>query len=476
MVLYGYITAFSYGIICLLAAALLYKLGMPKIYTRKFVHVFVGFEWVILYIFHGATYHFLLVCLAFLALLVIVAAKKLMPMISSDSDNALGTVYYAVSMSIMACVCLADKRFMMPFGIAVFCTSFGDGFAAVIGQSLRKFNPRIYKNKSLFGTFTNFVFCIASTVVIKLIFNLELSYFYIALIALFAVELELFTAKGLDNITLPIGTFLLSAFLMFYSDASEYVVPIILTLPVIAVVNAKKLLSAVGVYVALALDLIISFSLGNFGFSLLLLFLALGALSDGIKKRGKDADFSKKREVRTHTQVLANAFVAAICAVLFWACKNIVFAVAFAASLAEALADTLSSSFGYLSKGAFDVFKMKKCQKGLSGGMSVIGTASALVGAAFMGGVCILFGYTGLKFFLSVTVAAFLGTVFDSFLGSVFQVKYKCKICGKITEHKEHCALPADKYSGVSFINNNTVNFLSTAFAAALASLIYYLA
>ena len=119
MILKGYLIAFAYGIFCLLLSAFVYKLGVPKVFTRKIVHILVGFEWVILYIFHGATYHFLIVCLAFLTLLIVAAKMDLMPMISSESDNAPGTVYYAVSMSIMAIVCLFSSKFMIPFGIAV---------------------------------------------------------------------------------------------------------------------------------------------------------------------------------------------------------------------------------------------------------------------------------------------------------------------------------------------------------------------
>ena len=106
MIALGYVLAFLYGVFCLALAHVAYKLGMPKIYTRKLVHVLVGFEWVILYFFHGTTIHSLVVCLAFLALLFFVSRKNLMPMISSESDNSLGTVYYAVSMSVMAAVCL----------------------------------------------------------------------------------------------------------------------------------------------------------------------------------------------------------------------------------------------------------------------------------------------------------------------------------------------------------------------------------
>ena len=44
-----------------------------------------------------------------------------------------------------------------PFGIGVFCTSFGDGFAAIVGRLIRKHNPKIFGNKTLFGAITNFV-------------------------------------------------------------------------------------------------------------------------------------------------------------------------------------------------------------------------------------------------------------------------------------------------------------------------------
>ena len=66
MIVKGYLLSFGYGVLCLLAAFFLSRLGVKKTLTRKLVHIFIGFEWVILYIFHGATYHFLIVCLCFL--------------------------------------------------------------------------------------------------------------------------------------------------------------------------------------------------------------------------------------------------------------------------------------------------------------------------------------------------------------------------------------------------------------------------
>ena len=152
MVLTGYLSAVGYALACLLIAAFAYKLGLPKKYTRKIVHILVGLEWVILYHFMGPGLHFLIVCLLFLILLVVTHKTKLMPMISSEADNSPGTVYYAVAMSGVAAVGCFVPAVMLPFGIGVLCTSFGDGFAGVVGQLCAKKNPKIYKNKTLIGT------------------------------------------------------------------------------------------------------------------------------------------------------------------------------------------------------------------------------------------------------------------------------------------------------------------------------------
>ena len=157
MILKGYLFGALYGIACLCLALVLYKLGMPKKYTRKTVHILVGFEWFILYHFLGAGVHFLAVCLFFLALLAIAYRGRLLPMISSDADNAPGTVYYAVAMTGVAIVGCFVPEVMLPFGIGIMCTSLGDGAAGAVGQLVEKHNPRIYKNKTLLGALANLV-------------------------------------------------------------------------------------------------------------------------------------------------------------------------------------------------------------------------------------------------------------------------------------------------------------------------------
>ena len=93
MILKGYVFSLLYGVLCLALALLAYKHGMPKKYTRKLVHILVGFEWVILYHYMGTgSTHFLAVCLVFTALLALTYRGKLLPMISSEDNNSPGTV------------------------------------------------------------------------------------------------------------------------------------------------------------------------------------------------------------------------------------------------------------------------------------------------------------------------------------------------------------------------------------------------
>ena len=149
------------------------------------------------------------------------------------------------------------------------------------------------------------------------------------------------------------------------------------------------------------------------------------------------------------------------------------FVIAFVASLAEALADTVASGIGVLNPKAFDLFRMKHCKPGISGGMSVLGTASSLLAAMLMAGLACLFGLIDGGEFLLITASAFLGGVFDSFLGSIFQVKYRCTVCGEIVERDEHCASSTEKVSGLTFVSNDLVNLLGTLFAAAVAAALY---
>lgn len=472
-IVYGYLLSLGYALLCLLLAFIAYRCGVPQKYTRKLVHILVGFEWVILSHFMGPTYHFLLVCLFFLLLLLVAYCKKLMPMIASDGENALGTVYYAASMSVMAAAMLFWPGLLYPFGLAVVCTSVGDGLAGVVGQAIRRGNPRIYKNKSLFGTLSGFVGSFAASALLCRIYGIGLPWYALLAIALFAGELEAATGNGLDNITLPLGVCALAWFLLRFPTPYAYLFPILATPLLCMFVTSHHALTPRAVGAALLLDVCVSVSLGNFGFGLLLFFLAASILIDKCKKKFRPGADSadKKGACRDEWQVFANGLVPAVLAVLFLYAGRPFFAVAYVAALAEAFADTAASGIGAFSRGAYDLFRLRPCQKGMSGGVSWLGTAASLLASATVAGIALLWGKITAVGFVIALAAGFFGALFDSFLGSVWQVKYRCDACGAMTEREEHCGQPTRRVRGIPFMNNDLVNFLSGVFAAAVAAI-----
>lgn len=473
----GYLLSLLYAFACMGLSWLAHRLGLPKPYSRKIVHILVGFEWIILYHFFGAGLHFLIVCVFFTLLLYLVHRMDLAPMMSSDGDNAPGTVYYGVSMSLMALLTLWEPAFLYPFGIAVFCTSFGDGFAGVLGRLIRWGNRPIFRGKTWVGALSAFLFSLASVLVMSACFHLAISLWQACLIALFAAELELFTSHGLDNLTVPLGTAALSYAILTLPTVYHYILPILLTPLMIALVLSKRVLTPVGTACAVLADLSVSVALGNFGFALLAFFLISGVVLDRIKHRCRlhaaapqGAAEAKSDRTRDAVQVLANGLIPSVAALLFLLTGEGVFVIAYVAALAEALGDTAASSIGALAGRAYDPFRRCPCTPGLSGGMSWRGTLASLLGAVAAAAVALAFRVVSPVAAALCVAAAFLGTVLDSCLGSVAQVKYRCPCCDTVTERRYHCGQPTVHERGLPFLNNDGVNFLSGLFAASLAA------
>ena len=474
MLIKGYIFSMLYGALCLVFGMLAFKLGMPKKYSRKLVHILVGFEWVILYTFMGAGYHFLIVCLSFTALLCITHFGKMLPMMSSDGDNAPGTVYYGVAMSVLGFISMLVPEMMLPFGIGVFCTSLGDGFAGLFGQLVKKYNPHISESKTLIGTLVNLAVSFLVVFFFNTYFEMGLEIWHVLLISYTSAGIELVCKYGLDNIFVTLCTAFLTFAIINLPTFNYYIVPILLTPIVIYAVTLKKVLTKLGLLFAIILDIVISLTLGNSGFVLLLLFLFGSVIIDKIKVRRSEADtIAKKGDCRDHIQVIANGLVPMVMALMFSITMQRAFLLGYVASLAEAFGDTAASGIGSFSKNTFDIARLKRCDKGISGGISLIGTLAGVLGVMALSFVAYFFGIVDPFLLLIVSVSAFLGVLFDSILGSLLQVKYKCTVCGKITEREEHCEKRTKIHRGYPFFDNDVVNLLSGAFSAVLAVLLF---
>lgn len=466
-IILGYVLAVVYVLFAIGIALLFYRFGLPKKFTRKIVHILVAFEWSILSHFMGVTYHFLIVCVVFTAGLALSYFKKLLPAMSSDGENDPGTVYYGISMTVMTIITLFVPEMLLPFGVGVFCTSFGDGLAGVVGQLVKKNNPKVFRNKSLFGAITNLVVSFAVALIFKLSFGMELTVWHCVFIALLSTGLELIGAFGLDNLFISLGVAFFTYSLMTWDATMLYVLPIITAPFLIAVIIEKRALTVPGLILAMIMDLTVSAVFGNMGFLVLISFFVGALIADKIKKHRKREDtITKKEGTRDIIQVIANGIVPMFMAVMYGFTGELAFLIAFVASFAEAFADTVASGLGVYSKSTFDLFKMKKCECGISGGMSFIGTFSSLIAAVL---ISLYLGTLNWWYVLVSAVAAFLGVIFDSFLGSIFQIKFECRRCGKITERYTHCDEPTKQIAGFAFFDNDVVNLLSGVFSAGVA-------
>ncbi|MGA2641638.1 MAG: DUF92 domain-containing protein [Spirochaetia bacterium] len=191
-------------------------------------------------------------------------------------------------------------------------------------------------------------------------------------------------------------------------------------------------------------------------------------------------------------QVLANGGVGALCALLYKLTSESAWAIGFAVSFASSNADTWASELGVLSKGQpVSLSTFRPVTRGVSGGVSVLGSSMALAGALL---IAVVFGLE--NFSLKVVPGGFLrlagfvaagglvGSLLDSFLGATIQAQYVVQEAGQpptsapaLTERKTAPdGSPNKLVRGLSFINNDLVNFASCALVTVLGVLLAPLA
>lgn len=177
-----------------------------------------------------------------------------------------------------------------------------------------------------------------------------------------------------------------------------------------------------------------------------------------------------KHESRKISQLLANGGCGTVVAALYMLTNQDIFSVAFAAAIAEALCDSTASAIGTRVRGkCIDICSFQPIESGISGGVSVAGTMGCVVSALVVALLSLVFRLADISSMLIVFFSGIAGCFFDSYLGAKWQRKYRCKVCGAITEEGYHCGRKAELHSGSKYIDNDAVNFLSNTFSACIA-------
>jgi uncharacterized protein (TIGR00297 family) len=224
----------------------------------------------------------------------------------------------------------------------------------------------------------------------------------------------------------------------------------------------KKSLSESGVLAALILGTLLY---GFAGWQSYLILMVFFILSSFISKFNPDRVSSR----RTYVQVLANALVATGFGFIYFLTNNIDFLIVSVGSIAVSASDTWSSEIGRLSKhNPRHIFTFKVMGRGLSGGVSLLGFLASLLASTVFALLTLIITRNPL-YIIGVFVAAFLGSIIDSMLGTI-QIKYKDTVTGVLTEKPN---LNTTYYSGFKWISNNTVNFSANIVTSLL--LLFYL-
>ena len=205
-----------------------------------------------------------------------------------------------------------------------------------------------------------------------------------------------------------------------------------------------------------------------YGVVLLTFFVTSVALSRAGRARKKRIVDIGKGGPRDATQVLANGGVATVCAVCALLFHSVPWAAAFAGAYAAATADTWGTEIGTLARGApVSILTFRPIATGLSGGVTLPGTAAEVAGALIL---ALTAGALGVAPWFPVALAGIAGALVDSALGASLQVLRWCAQCQRTCETEPHvCGANTEIVRGANWMTNDGVNFACT-FAGALVA------
>jgi uncharacterized protein (TIGR00297 family) len=180
----------------------------------------------------------------------------------------------------------------------------------------------------------------------------------------------------------------------------------------------RKSLDIEGVILSNAVGVTIFLLGGFYAFLTLVLFFVAAETCTRIARRRP----SERHETRTAGNILGNS-AAAVVALWFDPWLGFGMQLAYYCAISAAMADTLSSEIGLLSKRKPRLITtLEEVEPGTDGAVSVLGTVAAILSAALIGLIhAILFG--NVLSVSAIIVAGTLGSMADSLAGAVFERK-----------------------------------------------------
>lgn len=454
------------------------KTNMDKTVCRKLTHIVSAFVWVICYCFFGCSLHWVILNIVGAAALGFVTLnKKFSAFQRDDAKSSPGMFYFGLSTALVALVCyLVGEELYLYTGVTYYCLALGDGLAPIVARLFGKHNLEIRPHKTVVGSLTVLVVSFLSTLIFSLVFDMGLDPVFMLSVAALTTVTEFYGFKGTDNIFIELFVF---AYLVLYHygmvTLALEIVPILSPILAAVAVGSRAMAADAGVTAFFLFAFV-----GFFGKGLVpILFIGiLFLISTVVSVIGKKIEKIKGcgdsgHAARRAKQIVAVGLFAIIALILHHMTAIPVFYYMFFLALTEQIADSMASDIGRLTKrGTVNIVTLRPIEQGISGGVSLLGTCSALISSFALMTVPLMLGAVSFKVYVWIAVIAFVGTLVDSVAGALFQSLYECESCGSKVETAMHCGRPTKIIKGVAVIDNVAVNYIAGLATCAIGALL----
>ncbi len=202
----GIIVSFIYVFAVIFLAGFLERFGKEA--SRKTVHILVANWWLIAMIFFTSPLWAAFVPACFVLLNGLSYRFNLFSaMERGEGRGDLGTVYYAISLLILALFSFSPYGSPIIGGLGILVMGYGDGLAAVIGKKYPLGPYRLGGNqKSLSGSLTMFLSSFLVSFLFLSLTGQSRTLVPALALSVIATVLEAMTPWGLDNLTVPLLT------------------------------------------------------------------------------------------------------------------------------------------------------------------------------------------------------------------------------------------------------------------------------
>jgi uncharacterized protein (TIGR00297 family) len=483
--------------------------GVSPSHTRKIVHIATGvFIFFAPYFFKEKFYPALIPALFIPFNIFATRFGWLSSLHEQHSDSAsrsslnYGTVYFPIAFLLLVVLCWDWNVWILQTSMLVL--GLGDAAASLVGEHVR--NPHQYKFstvKSIEGSLAMFVvsflviygclmFFKPQSAVLSQFSSTPLMSFAFAL-ALVATAAESLVSGGADNLTVPLSIAFFLAVLERYGMPmlQNIVLGVGISFMFARLSLALKFLNGSGSVCTFLLASTI-FSIGGIVWTIPILtfFFLSSILSKVGKARKKKFDLIfEKGSQRDMGQVIANGGVGWILMLAYPFLPNEswrdLFYFGYLGTMAAVQADTWATEIGTMIRNPnpISIVNFKPVAAGTSGGITVIGTLGAFLGAlviaisGWLSNMTLVESTGLLKVLIAVSVAGLVGSLVDSYFGGTLQAQYYDQYRDKITEKTHHLnddgtSVPNQLIKGVHWIDNDMVNFACGVTGAVVAMLL----